>query len=149
VELFEEVAEALRGMVPPDLGQLRHRTHRYGTKIWFGEEKPPREHYEAQVLGARDVPDAEVLALEIGFHAEHPRADDNDSVIAALLAHEAAWRKVLGDEAEVGVFLGRAEHWRRVSETWADPDLGDPELGLEVAVRLLDYVTALEPARPR
>jgi hypothetical protein len=34
-----------------------------------------------------------------------------------------------------------------VSETWPDPDLGDPELGTEVALRLADYVLALEPVR--
>jgi hypothetical protein len=149
VELFEEVAEALRGMVPTELGEFRHRTHRYGTKVWFDDERPPREHYEAQVVGARDVPDAEVLALELGFHAEHPQPADNDAVLAALVAREPDWRPMLGDEAVAGVFLGRAEHWRRGSETWPDPDLSDPELGMEVALRLLDYVTALEPLRLR
>jgi hypothetical protein len=34
-----------------------------------------------------------------------------------------------------------------VSETWADPDLGDPELAIELAASLADYITALEPAR--
>ena len=39
--------------------------------------------------------------------------------------------------------------WQRLSETWADPDLGDPELPMEVAARLADYITALEPLRRR
>ena len=64
-----------------------------------------------------------------------------------LLAHEEAWRKALGEQAVAGGFLGRADHWRRISETWLDPDLGDPELGTELAVRLLDYIEALEPLR--
>ncbi len=149
MELFEEVAEALRGLVPPELGPYHHRTHRYGTKVWFGDATPPREHYEAQVVGVREVPTAEALAVEVGFHAEHPQPADNEAVLAALLAQEGDWRPVLGPEAEAGVFLGRAEHWRRVSETWPDPDLEDPELGTEQAVRLLDYDTALEPLRPR
>jgi hypothetical protein len=147
VELFEEVAEALRGLVPADLGDFRHRTHRYGTKIWFGVEQPPREHYEAQVIGAGHVPGADLLALEVGFHTEHPKVADNDAVIEQLLAVEERWRPGLGPEAEVGPFLGRADTWRRISETWSDPDLGDPELGVELALRLLDYVTALEPVR--
>jgi hypothetical protein len=145
--LFEEVADALRGLVPPQLGELRQRPRRYGIKVWFGPEKPPREHYEAQVIGARDVPAARVLALEIGFHAEHPAVDDNDAVIARLLGSEKRWRSVVGKEAEVGGFLGRADQWRRVSETWLDPDLSDVDLASEVAFRLVDYITALEPLR--
>ena len=39
------------------------------------------------------------------------------------------------------------EDWRRVSETWIDPDLGDPELGMEIGARLTDYICALEPLR--
>ena len=147
MELFEEVCEALRGLVPPELGPFRHRTHRYGTKVWFGPETPPKEHYEAQVIGKRDVPEAEVLAVEVGFHSEHPKDADNQAVLDALLADEEAWRPTLGDEAVAGVFLGRADHWRRVSETWLDPDLGDPELGTELAMRLLDYVEAIGPLR--
>jgi len=88
-----------------------------------------------------------VLALEVGFHSEHPQAAENDRVIAHLLARERGWRRALGREAEVGAFLGRQDSWRRVSETWPDPDLGAPDLGLEIAVRLVDYVTALEPVR--
>jgi len=148
MELFEEVCEALRGLVPPELGTFRHKTHRYGTKIWFGPATPPKEHYEAQVLGARDVPQAEVLAVEIGFHSEHPKDTDNQAVLDGLLASEEQWRRDLGDEAEAGVFLGRADHWRRISETWPDPNLDDPELGTELAMRLLDYIEALEPLRP-
>jgi hypothetical protein len=50
-------------------------------------------------------------------------------------------------EAEIGLFLGRATAWRRVSETWADPDLSQPGVAFEVATRLTDYITALEPIR--
>ncbi|HEY8060940.1 MAG TPA: hypothetical protein VID94_19390 [Acidimicrobiales bacterium] len=147
MELFEEVCEALRGLVPPELGTFRHKTHRYGTKIWFGPEAPPKEHYEAQVVGARDVPEAEVLAIEVGFHSEYPKDADNEVVLTGLLAVESEWRPELGDEAVADVFLGRADNWRRISETWPDPDLDDPELGTELAMRLLDYIEALEPVR--
>jgi hypothetical protein len=143
--LFEEVADALHGMIPSDLGRLQQRARRYGIKVWFGDDAPTREHYEAQVISPDAVRDAKVLALEIGFHAEHPRRADNDAVLARLADRERSWRKVLGREAVAGPFLGRADLWRRVSETWADPDLDDPNLPLDVATRLTDYVLALEP----
>ena len=146
MQLFEEVAEAVRGLTPPDLGPFHHRTHRYGTKIWFGDPEPPREHYEAQVVGAQHVIQAEVLAVEIGFHAEHRDPAANDAVVAGLRAAEDQWRTSLGDDAELAPFLGR-DGWQRISETWPDPDLDDTELGMELASRLVDYVTALEPLR--
>ena len=40
--LFEDVGDALRGILPPDLGTLHVRAHRYGIKVWFGTEKPTR-----------------------------------------------------------------------------------------------------------
>ena len=147
--MFEAVAQILRGLVPDELGALRQHVHRYGIKVWFDTEKPPREHYEAQVVGAKDVPEAEILAIEIGFHAEHSKEADNDAVLDALLAREKTWRKEIGREAVAGTFLGRAIHWRRISETWPDPDLGDVELPFEVAARLTDYITAIESARRR
>ena len=157
--LFDEAAEALRALVPPDLGSIRVRARRYGLKVWFAgdEGRPgrdglpaaPREHYEAQVIGARHVPEATILAVEIGFHCELRGREANDEALAPLVATEKRWRKKLGDETVIGGFLGRPDEWRRVSETWADPDLGDPELGLEIAMRLTDYVVALEPIRRR
>lgn len=146
-QLFEEVGDALRGMLPPTLGEARLRVRRYGIKVWFGPCDPPREHYEAQVIGVQGVKGAKVLALEIGFHAEHTKVADNRRVVDHLLACESEWRPIVGDEAVVGPFIGRAKTWRRVSETWPDPDLGDPELAMDVAAALADYITALEPAR--
>jgi len=145
VELFEAVGEALRSMVPADLGTLRFRAHRYGIKVWFGPVEPPRLHYEAQVIGAKHVAEATVLAIEIGFHAEQRKVEENDAAIARLTKGERAWRKALGPEPVVGPFIGRPDDWRRVSETWADPNLDDEDIALELATRLVDYVTALEP----
>ena len=145
--LFDDVADAVRGLAPKDLGELRCTNHRYGVKLWFGPDRPSREHYEAQVIGREHVAAARVLALEIGFHSEHPKEADNDTVISGLLRSERRWRRDLGDEAVAGTFLGRAGHWRRVSEVWPDPDLADPELVFEIATRLTDYVTTLEPFR--
>lgn len=144
---FEQVAAILPSLLPPELGEVRIHVRPYGIKAWFGPAKPAREHYEAQVIGAADAPDAKVLAIEVGFHAENPKEEDNEAVLADLRARQRRWRKSLGDEAVAGPFLGRAEHWRRVSETWADPDLGDTDLAFELAARLTDYVVALEPVR--
>jgi hypothetical protein len=147
LSVFDAVAAILPGMLPDDLGEVRLYAHRYGIKVWFDTEKAPKEHYEAQVVGAKDVPDAKVLAIEVGFHAEHPKEADNEAVLDRLRAAEKRWRKEVGKEAELATFLGRAGSWRRVSETWPDPDLGDSELAFEIAARLTDYITALEPAR--
>jgi hypothetical protein len=144
MELFEAVGEATRSMIPADLGAPMVRSHRYGVKVWFGDETPTKLHYEAQVVGARHVAGAEVLAIEVGFHAEERSEADNEAAVARLLVAEKRWRKVLGPEPVAGPFLGR-DSWRRISETWPDPDLGEDDLALELAARLTDYVTEFEP----
>jgi len=151
--LFDEVGEVVRGLLPPALRPgLQCRAQRYGVKVWFEAAadvagKPAKAHYEAQVISKKGVVGAKVLGLEIGFHAEYPDAARNDSLLARLTAAKAerTWREALGPEAVAGPFLGRADTWRRVSETWADPDLSDPELAMEVGARLTDYICALEP----
>ena len=147
LQLFDEVAETLRALLPAEYDDVRMRSRRWGVKVWFGGADPGREHYEAQVVGSRDVPEATALAIEVGFHAEHRNPADNEAALAVLVANEKRWRRLLGDHAVAGVFLGRAEDWRRLSETMIDPDLGDPELGMEIAARLTDYITTLEPMR--
>jgi hypothetical protein len=146
--LFEDAAAVLPSMIPESFGPLRVEPRRWGLKAWFGPPgRPPKVHYEAQLVGKRDLPGLEVqrLALEIGWHSEQPKESDNEAQLAVLVAGERAWRKVIGGEAECGVFFGRARNWRRVSEAWPDPDLDDPALGFEVAARLTDYVVGLEP----
>jgi hypothetical protein len=146
LHLFEQVADGLHSLVPLELGPWHQRNHRYGIKVWFGDAaRPSREHFEAQVVGPQHVPDAAVVALEVGFHAEHPDPSANAAALARLRKVEKRWRRTLGDEAVAGGFLGREESWTRVSETWPDPDLGDPELPFELAVRLTDYLVALHP----
>jgi hypothetical protein len=86
-----------------------------------------------------------VLALEVGFHAEHPKVAENEAILQQLTKREKTWRKTIGDDAVAGPFLGRADTWRRVSETWPDPDLSDGDVVMDVALRLTDYMTALEP----
>ncbi len=146
--MFDQVADAVRGLVPAELGELRVAPRQWGLKVWFDDEVCPRAHYEAQVLGAKHVPEARVLAVEVGFHAEHPKPPDNEAALAPILAGERTWRRELGKTAVAGPFLGR-DGWLRVSETWVDPDLGDPELCFELGDRLAAYVTALEPLRRR
>ena len=145
--MFDGVEVNLRALVPPDLGVLRLKAHRYGIKVWFDTASPPKEHYEAQVVGPRHVPEATTLALEIGFHSEHPKPAENAAVLAHLVAAEKRWRKEIGQEAFCGSFLGTRDDWTRISETWPDPDLSESDLAFEVAARLTDYITALEPLR--
>lgn len=146
--LFDQVDDLLHALAPDDLGTLRSRAHRRGVKVWFDSEKAPREHYEAQLLGRRHVDGVDGMALEIGFHAENPDRDANEAVIAHLEKAGKTWRRILGDEAEVGPFFG-ADNWRRVSEAWIEPDLDEPELAFEVASRLVDYLSAIEPVLRR
>jgi hypothetical protein len=154
---FEVAADILRGLLPDDLGgeHLRVRAHRYGLKAWVDgpASTAPKEHYEAQVVGPAHVAGAKVLGIEVGFHVEDKDEAKNDAVLDALLAVEKRWRKTLGPASDVhaGPFLGagRLGHWRRISETWPDPDLGDGELAFELAARLCDYITTLEPLRRR
>ena len=146
VPLFDQVGDLVRAMTPEDLGALKLRSHRRGLKVWFDTDKPPREHYEAQVLARRHVDGRDGLALEVGFHAENRDEVENQQAIDTLMASEKKWRKELGAEAEVAPFYG-ADQWRRISEAWIEPDLEDPELAFELASRMVDYLTALEPQR--
>jgi hypothetical protein len=146
--MFEDVADVLRAALPRDLGEVHCQARRYGVKVWLGGPvDPPKEHYEAQVLGRRHVPEAKVLAVEIGWHAEHPKPALNEAALAGLLGAEKKWRAKLGAEAVAGPFLGR-DSWRRISEAWPDPDLSGADAIFEIADRLADYITALEPHRP-
>ncbi len=146
--LFEQVADLVRLMTHTDLGDVRLRHHRRGIKLWFDAEQPPKEHYEAQRLSRRYVDGEDGVAIEIGFHTEHTDTDRNVAVIETMLAAEKEWRTTLGEPAEAGAFFG-PEAWRRVSEAWIEPDLDDPDLAFEIAGRLVDYMTALEPVRRR
>ncbi len=132
--------DAFEGFASPVEGELQSSSHRRGLKVWYDDAK--KEHYEAQLikLAGGDV------GLEIGFHSEYPKDDDNQAVLDRLVAAEATWREQLGSEAEAGMFLG-ADRWRRISEVWEAPDPDDPESSIEVAARLADYVIAIEPLR--
>jgi hypothetical protein len=148
-ELFDEVAEVVRSAVPDDLGPVSSHVRSSGVKVWFGGGRAAREHYEAQVLGARDVPAASVLALEVGFHSEYPDPAKNEAVLERIVHAETAWRRKLGPDAEAAPFLGHLTDWRRLSEVWPDPDLSPDDVGTEIGFRLVDYISALEPVLRR
>ena len=136
---FDTVRDAFEGFVSRVPGRRNIYVHGRGLKVWFDDDT--REHYESQLIRV-----GEELQLEIGFHAEHPKAPLNDEVLARLLAAEAAWRPELGDEAVAGEFIGRAG-WRRISEVWPVPDDDVVDEAIDTAARLADYVIALEPHR--
>ncbi len=133
-------------MAPDSIGSVRVRAHRRGVKVWFDSEAPTKEHYEAQMLRRSYVDGKDGMAVEIGFHTEHKDAAQNEAVVDHISSSEKKWRKELGKEPEVTTFYG-ADNWRRISEAWIEPDLDDPEITFEIASRLVDYATAIEPAR--
>ena len=144
LSVFDEVAEYIRALLPTEYDDARIRAHRRGVKIWFGEEKAAKEHYEAQSLARRHVDGEEGHAVEVGFHSEYSKQDQNQAVLDALVKVEKKWRQQLGPEAEAGVFFGAA-NWTRVSEAWIEPDMDDPDFPFEVASRTVDYITAINP----
>lgn len=138
---FHQVQDVFEGFVL-DVAGVRHATaHGRGIKVWYDDAT--REHYEAQLIRL----DGDV-ALEVGFHAEHPKVGENEAVLARLLGEEQGWRSELGDGPVAGAFIG-ADRWRRISETWEAPDPDDVDAAIEIAARLADYVTVLEPLRRR
>lgn len=136
---FETARDAFEGFVAGVSGRRSTTVHGRGLKVWFDDDT--REHYEAQVIRVDGQ-----HQLEVGFHAEHPKAPMNDEVLRRLVAAEGQWRPHLGDEAVTGEFIGRAG-WRRISEVWPVPDAPEIDEAIEVAARLADYVLALEPVR--
>ena len=133
------VRDAFEGFVAGLGGQPSTAVHGRGLKVWFDGDA--REHYESQVIRVDGA-----LKLEIGFHAEHPKAPRNDAALARLLALEQTWRPLLGDDSIAGDFIGRAG-WRRISEVWPLPESDDIDEAIETAARLADYVIALEALR--
>jgi hypothetical protein len=143
--LFDEVADVVRSLVPPEFADFEIRSRRWALKLWFGTGAATRAHYEAQVMSPELIEGASVLAIEVGWHAEHKTEAENQALLDRVLSDQDVWRPVLGDEAEAGPFIGRTD-WRRLSEVWPDPDLSDPDVGFEIGSRLTDYITAVESA---
>ena len=145
-EFFAHVEDIVRSLVVEDRAGLQTRSHRSGVKAWFGDEKAPRQHYEAQILRRSHVDDRAGIALEVGFHCEERDESTNEAVMEILGRCSSEWRDVLGDEAKIGPFFG-APRWRRLSDVWLEPDLTVEDAAFEVAARLGDYLNVLEPIR--
>jgi hypothetical protein len=136
---FHQVQDVFESFVIDVGGTLHATAHPRGIKVWYDDAT--REHYEAQLIRV----DGKVV-LEIGFHAEYPKVEKNEAVLTRLVDSEKIWRRELGGEPEAGVFLG-VDRWRRISEIWEEPDSDDVDLAIEIAARLADYVSVLEPLR--
>ena len=136
---FHQVQDVLESLVIDVDGELHSTAHQRGIKVWYDDST--REHYEAQLMRIDGA-----VVLEVGFHAEHPKVGENETVLARLLDEERVWRRELGEEPEAGAFIG-ADRWRRISEIWEAPDPDDIDAAIEVATRLADYVSVLEPLR--
>jgi hypothetical protein len=136
---FHQVQDVFEGFVIDVVGTLHATAHGRGIKVWYDEAT--REHYEAQLVRV----DGKVV-LEVGFHAEHPKVEANEAVLNRLLAREKVWRRELGGEPTAGVFIG-VDRWRRISEIWEEPDPDHVDVAIEIAARLADYVSVLEPLR--
>ena len=136
---FHQVQDVFESFVIDVGGTLHATAHGRGIKVWYDEST--REHYEAQLVRV----DGKIV-LEIGFHAEYPKVGENEAVLDRLLNNERIWRRELGNEPEAGVFLG-ADRWRRISEIWDEPDFDDVDIAIEIAARLADYVSVIEPLR--
>jgi hypothetical protein len=152
---FENIGEVARLGLDIEVDDLHMRAHKYGVKVWFGEEKAAKEHYEAQIVSTRHLTGNDGIVLEIGFHAEHRDVSLNQAALDKVLAQSQRWAEVIGtcvvapadithDEAVADQFLGNST-WRRISETWVDPDMSDTELSIEAGARLADYINCFQP----
>ncbi len=145
---FADVADALRGFLPRELRAFDRAIGSRNCKIWFASA---HEHYEVQAVPASVLRAGGITnmagALEVGFHAEHPRPEQNDAVLGLI----APKRRGLGKDAVAGPFLGRreiAERWRRLSELW-EGTFTDDGAAIEAAERIAEYIRALEPVLRR
>ena len=143
---FDVVGEAVRALVPAELGPVHQRSHRYGIKVWFGADKPPR----AALRGAGGGREARCGGQGAGHRGRVPRgapaprgqrrgrraccsgARRRGARCSATMSRPV---RSSGDRRTGGACRRRGPI----------PDLGDPELAMEVATRLVDYVVAFEP----
>ena len=141
---YDAVGDALSNFLPPSLRDFEWYRSSHNIKLWYGPEG--REHYEVQLIKYDKR-----IGLEIGWHAEHKEAELNDAALDKLLSAEKKWRTKLGKDPEAGKFIGyQAKNWRRLSEFWDGAEGGDdPELAVDAAQRLAEYITALEPLRAK
>lgn len=139
---LDEAEEGLVSFLPPAPDGATRRIVRSSANIRVLVPPEPAEHYELQLL---EGPNG--LRIEVGFHAEHRSAERNEAVLAMLADAEPHWRPILGEEVELGAFLGRPRPWRRASEVWDDTAGFEDGVAVEAAERLAQYVEVLEAVR--
>jgi hypothetical protein len=135
---FDDVHDTVEGALAGSRTALNVKTHERGCKVWFGDET--KEHYEAQLVQVGGD-----IVLEVGFHCEHRDRATNLQTIKRLTA-ATTWRDELGDEPVAGDFIGN-KTWQRISEVWTFDD--DPDLAIDVGLRLAEYVVVIEALRHR
>lgn len=135
---FDDVHDTLEGALIGSDAALNVKTHERGSKVWFGDEA--KEHYEAQLVRVGGD-----IVLEVGFHCEHRERATNLAAISRLTA-TSTWRDELGDEPVAGDFIGN-KTWQRISEVWPFDD--EPNLAIDVGLRLAEYIVAIEALRQR
>jgi hypothetical protein len=139
---LDEAEQGLVSFLPPEPKGQRRRILRASNNLRVLCPPEDAEHYELQLLEG-----PEGLRIEIGFHAEHRSAERNEAALAVLADAEPEWRPILGDEVELGAFLGRPRPWRRASEVWDDTAGFEDGVAVEAAERLATYVEVFEPIR--
>ncbi len=135
---FNDVHDTVEGALGGFKSAPNVRTHERGCKVCFGDET--KEHYEAQLIRVGGD-----IVLEVGFHCEYRDRATNLQTIKRLTA-STTWRDELGDEAVAGDFIGN-KTWQRISEVWTFDD--DPDLAIDVGLRLAEYVVVIEALRHR
>jgi hypothetical protein len=139
---LDEAEQGLVSFLPPASSGEARRITRASNNIRVLCPPEDAEHYELQLL---EGPTG--LRIEVGFHSEHRSAERNDQALGWLEAAEADWRPILGDEVQLGPFLGRPRPWRRASEVWDDTAGFEDGVAVEAAERLAEYVDVFEPIR--
>jgi hypothetical protein len=135
---FDDVHDTVEGALADFKPAPNVKTHERGCKVWFGDET--KEHYEAQLVRVSGD-----IRLEVDFHSEHRDRVANLQTIRRLTA-ATGWRDELGDEPVAGDFIGN-KTWQRISEVWTFDD--EPDLAIDVGLRLAEYVTVIEALRHR
>ena len=110
---FETVRDAFEGFVAGVGGRRHVFVHSRGLKVWYDDAT--REHYESQLIRV----DGEEV-LEIGFHAEYPKAPLNDerrSTVAHTRAGVAVGPRRRRDRRRLHRTLGVATDLRGLATT--------------------------------
>ena len=90
--LFDDVGDILLGSAPPGWARAGSVPIATGSRSGSVRRRRPVSTTKRRWSARRRSKGASVLALEVGFHSEHPQEAENDAVIAHLKANERGWR---------------------------------------------------------